>query len=80
MFIGHFAVAFAAKPAAPKASLGTLILAAQFLDGLWPLFVLAGVERVEIAPGDTAFTRILCIASSCAMVFISIDTPPFDAA
>ena len=54
MFIGHFAVAFAAKKAAPKASLGTLVLAAAFLDVVWPLLVLAGVERFRIVPGITA--------------------------
>ena len=58
MFIGHFAVAFAAKPVAPGASLGTLFLAAQFLDGLWPVFLLIGIEQVEIHPGDTAFTPL----------------------
>lgn len=58
MFIGHYALAFATKRASPSASLGTLVLAAQFLDGLWPIFVLAGVERVEIAPGNTAFTPL----------------------
>ncbi len=46
MFIGHFAVALAAKRAAPRASLGTLTLAAQLLDLLWPVFLLAGFERV----------------------------------
>ncbi len=40
MFIGHFGVALAAKKVAPRASLGILILAAQFLDFLWPLFLL----------------------------------------
>jgi LexA-binding, inner membrane-associated putative hydrolase len=58
VFIGHFAVAMAAKRAAPRASLGTLVLAAQFPDVLWPVFLLAGVERVEIRPGDTAFTPL----------------------
>jgi hypothetical protein len=53
MFIGHFGVALAAKKAAPKVSLGTLILAAQFLDLLWPIFLLLGIEHVEIAPGAT---------------------------
>jgi len=43
MFIGHYAVAFAAKRAAPRTSLGTLFLAAQFLDLLWPVFLLTGV-------------------------------------
>ena len=58
MFIGHFAVAFAAKSAAPRGSLGTLFLAAQWLDVLWPVLVLAGLEEVRVAPGDTAFTPL----------------------
>jgi len=54
VFIGHFAVAFAAKKAAPKVSLGTLVLAAAFLDAVWPVLVLLGVERFRIVPGFTA--------------------------
>ena len=54
MFIGHFAVAFAAKKVAPRASLGTLVLAAAFLDVVWPVLVLAGIERFRIVPGFTA--------------------------
>jgi hypothetical protein len=41
MFIGHFAVAFVAKRAAPRTSLGVLTGAAQLLDLIWPLLVLA---------------------------------------
>lgn len=51
MFLGHYAVAFAAKKAAPETSLGSLILAAQFLDLLWPLLLLLGIEHVRIDPG-----------------------------
>jgi hypothetical protein len=58
MFIGHFAVALAAKRAASAVPLGTLFLAAQFADLLWPALVLAGIERVEILPGATAFTPL----------------------
>ena len=58
MFIGHAAVALTAKPLAPRASLGVLIAAAFWLDLVWPVLVLAGIERVEIAPGDTAFTPL----------------------
>ena len=54
MFIGHFAVAFAAKKVAPKASLGTMVLAAAFLDVVWPILVLLGIERFRIVPGFTA--------------------------
>jgi len=58
MFIGHVAVALAAKKTAPKVSLGTLIMAAQFADLLWPLFLLLGIEHVRIDPGNTAFTPL----------------------
>jgi hypothetical protein len=51
MFLGHYGVAFAAKRAAPRTSLGTLTFAAQLLDELWPIFLLLGLERVRIAPG-----------------------------
>jgi len=54
MFIGHFAVALAAKRAAPRISLGTLFLAAQLADLVWPTLVLMGLETVEIRPGITA--------------------------
>jgi len=58
MFLGHFAVALGAKKAAPGTSLGTLILSAQFLDLLWPIFVLLGIEHVRIDPGNTAITPL----------------------
>jgi len=58
MFIGHAALAMAAKPLAPRASLGVAIAATYWLDLVWPVLVLAGIERVEIAPGDTAFTPL----------------------
>jgi membrane-bound metal-dependent hydrolase YbcI (DUF457 family) len=48
MFIGHFGIGFGAKAAAPKVSLGTLFLAAQFVDLLWPTLLLLGIERVNI--------------------------------
>jgi hypothetical protein len=53
MFIGHYGIGFGAKAAAPGTSLGTLFLASQFIDLLWPNLVLLGVERVRIAPGIT---------------------------
>jgi len=56
MFIGHYAVALAAKSKAKNVSLGTFVLAAQFLDLLWPVLLLLGVEHVRIAPGTTAFS------------------------
>ncbi len=58
MFIGHFGVGFAAKKLTSKPSLGTLFIAAQFIDLLWPLLLMLGVERVAIQPGITAVTPL----------------------
>lgn len=58
MFIGHFAVGFGAKAAAPRVSLGSLFLAAQFVDLLWPTLLLLGLERVQIVPGITTVTPL----------------------
>ena len=58
MFIGHFAVGMAAKQIKPTLSLGTLFLAAQFLDLLWPTLLLLGIEHVTIAPGISKMTPL----------------------
>jgi hypothetical protein len=58
MFIGHFAVGFGAKKAVPAVSLGSLFLACQLADLLWPNLVLLGIERVEIDPGNTRVTPL----------------------
>lgn len=49
MFLGHFGVALGLKRSSPVVSLGTLFLAAQFIDLLWPTLLLLGLEHVEIA-------------------------------
>lgn len=59
MFIGHFGLGFAAKRVAPRVSLGTAFLAAQFVDLLWPTLLLLGLESVRIAPGATAVTPLI---------------------
>jgi hypothetical protein len=58
MFIGHFAVGFGAKRMVPAVSLGSLFLACELADLLWPNFVLLGLERFEIDPGNTAVTPL----------------------
>jgi hypothetical protein len=57
MFVGHFAIGFAAKRAAPKVSLGTLILAAAFSDAVWIVFFASGIEQVVIQPGIMVANR-----------------------
>ena len=58
MFIGHFAIGFGAKRFAPAVSLGTLFLACQFADLLWPMLVIAGIEQVAVRPGATVVTPL----------------------
>lgn len=58
MFIGHYAIALGAKKIVPTASLGTLFLAAQFVDLLWPIFLIFGLEHVRIDPGNTVVTPL----------------------
>lgn len=58
MFVGHFGIGFAGKAVAPRVSLGTLFLGAQFVDLLWPTLLLLGLERVEIRPGITRVTPL----------------------
>ena len=54
MFIGHFGFGFGAKRYVPKVSLGTLFFAAQFLDLLWPVLLLLGIEQAAIDPNVPA--------------------------
>jgi len=58
MFIGHFALGYAAKRWVPQLSLATLFAAALFADLLWPVLVATGIEHVRIVPGATASTPL----------------------
>jgi len=58
VFIGHFAAALATKRVAPRPSLGWLFAACQLPDLIWPILVLAGIERVRVEPGNTALTPL----------------------
>jgi hypothetical protein len=58
MFIGHYALGFAAKRAAPRTSLGTLFVAPTFADLLWPIFLLLGVEHAHMVPGPNPFLTL----------------------
>ncbi|HET9823962.1 MAG TPA: metal-dependent hydrolase [Chitinophagaceae bacterium] len=58
MFIGHYGVGLAGKAIDTRPSLGTMFLAAQWLDLLWPVFVLAGLEKFSIVPGNTVLTPL----------------------
>jgi len=58
MFIGHYALALAAKRAAPRTSLGTLFLAVQLADMLWPVLLIVGWEHAHFVPGPNPFLTL----------------------
>src|SRR5207249_9956713 len=58
MFIGHYAVALAAKRVAPRTSLGTLFAATSLADLLWPVFLLFGREQAHVVPGPNPFLTL----------------------
>jgi hypothetical protein len=58
MFVGHFALGFAAKRVTPRVSLVVLFAAAQLADLLWPFFRALGLEAVRINPGNPPFTQL----------------------
>ncbi|MGD0192830.1 MAG: hypothetical protein ABSD74_19000 [Rhizomicrobium sp.] len=53
MFIGHYGPAFGAKAALRAVPLWVFFLAVQWLDVVWSVLVLNGVEKVRIEPGYT---------------------------
>lgn len=48
MFIGHYSASFIAKAIAPAVPLWLLLVAAQLVDIVWGLLVLAGVEHATL--------------------------------
>lgn len=72
MFIGHFGVGLAAKKIDKKPSLGTLFMAAQFIDLLWPILLLLGLEHVIIEPGNTAVTPLNFVDYPISHGFFSV--------
>jgi hypothetical protein len=48
MLMGHYSVSLGLKAWKPGLSLGWLLFAVQFLDVLWVIFVLSGLEKIEM--------------------------------
>jgi hypothetical protein len=54
MFIGHYGPAFGAKAALRQVPLFVLFFAVQWLDVVWSVLIMTGVEKARIVPGFTA--------------------------
>ena len=61
MFVGHYGVAFGAKPLTPVVPLWVYFIAVQWLDVVWSILVLLGIEKLHIVPGFTKPTRSISI-------------------
>lgn len=53
MFMGHYGVSFAAKPAHQRLPLWLYFIAVQWLDVWWAVLVMLGVEKFRVVPGFT---------------------------
>ena len=62
MLAGHLAVALGSKKIDRAVPLSAAVAAAFGLDLLWPLFLLLGIESVQIDPGNTAFTHLAFVS------------------
>lgn len=53
MFVGHYGISFVAARRAPRVPLWVWFIATQWMDVVWSVLVLAGVEKLRIVPGFT---------------------------
>jgi len=54
LFVGHYSASFAGRAAEKRLPLWLLFLAVQWIDVMWSIFVLLGIEKVRIVPHFTA--------------------------
>lgn len=54
MFVGHYGPSFAIKAVRPAIPLWLLFISVQFIDVVWSILILLGIEKVRIVPGITA--------------------------
>jgi hypothetical protein len=62
MFVGHTALALAAKRRSPEISLGWLLAASYTLDLIWPVMLLLGVEQVAFHSATGGFDQLTFIS------------------
>jgi hypothetical protein len=87
MFVGHYGVASAAKPAAKHVPLWVLFIAVQWLDVVWSVLVLLGIEKLRIVPGFTQanaldlyympYTHSLAGAAALSLLFGAVAAVAF---
>ncbi len=69
---GQIAVGLAAKPVAPKAPLGALLLSATAIDALSGLFAIAGMELTDAAGNSSIPWSLLIISGFMVIVGVRL--------
>jgi len=72
MFVGHYGVAFGAKPLTPVVPLWVYFIAVQWLDVVWSILVLLGVEKLHIVPGFTPPSSATAMAVTALGFYIAL--------
>ena len=75
MNIGHYGVSLALKKADKNINLGLLFFGVQFVDILWAVLVLLGIERAVIAPGITAANPITTAIRVMLRTMVTLNFP-----
>ncbi len=58
MFVGHYAAALGARSASAQVPLWFLFFAVQFVDYLWAIFIMLGVEEARVVPNFLAASHV----------------------
>jgi hypothetical protein len=53
MFVGHYGVSYAAKFVGPRVPFWVWFIAVQWMDVVWSVLVISGIEKLHIVPGFT---------------------------
>ena len=75
MFIGHYAPAFVAPAAGGQIKLWHGFVAVQFIDYVWAVFILTGIEEMRVVPGFTEGSAFDLYWNSAAAVPIEVRLP-----
>jgi hypothetical protein len=76
MFVGHYGVSYAAKSIEPRVPLWVWFIAVQWMDVVWSVLVLLGVEKLHIVPGFTEANSYMNF-TICHIPTVCLDRLPF---
>jgi hypothetical protein len=76
VYAGHYPAGLAIKASQPQAPTWALLLGVGYLDVLFGIFVMLGIERVTLTPGVSPGFSLDFIDWSHSLVMSLVSTPP----